>query len=139
MSRAKVPESSFRHYMRVRIGVDGPKGRLLRCEKRDHSDFYWRIKLQSGEWVWPDERMILDGPGTHVVTCGDCEIRFMSDGRSPLCPSCDPKAFGTPSDIRNFRAYTCGTRTPMKVEKLTPEDSAAAAEQRRRDEDKSPF
>lgn len=89
-------ESAYRHRARVRIGIDGPKGTLLKCLKKDNSGaFYWRIKLDGvGGWEWPDARMILDGPGDRVTTC-ECGLKFFSDGKSPLCSYCDALAFGT--------------------------------------------
>jgi hypothetical protein len=123
-------ESSYRHYMRVRMGATGPKGRLLKCKKRDGSGYFWKVKLDSGEWVWPDG-LVLDGPGDRVATCGDCGIAFMADGRSPLCPTCDESAFGEPSEIRNIGAALSGNRSGVKAP--APIDQEAAAEQRRRD------
>ena len=104
MSGARLDTSAFRHYLRVRLGVTGPKGRLLRCEKRDGGS-YWKVKLDSGEWVWPDG-LIVDGPGDRVGTCGDCGLSFMSTGALALCPICDEAAFGTASRATEPAAST---------------------------------
>lgn len=94
MSRAPLDTSAFRHYMRVRMGVSGPTGRLLRCTKRDGGGTYWKVRLDSGEWVWPD-RLVLDGPGDRVATCADCGLPFMTNSAEVLCPYCDEAAFGS--------------------------------------------
>lgn len=138
--------SVFRHYTRVRIGATGPKGRLLRCEKRDGSGSYWKVKLDSGEWVWPDDRMLIDGPGERIARCGDCELPFLTDGSSPLCPLCNEEAFGTrrrqvkPEPTRSIRASLSGNRSGVKAPRShTPEELAAAAHQRQRDDEQTPF
>jgi len=136
MSPRTHDESGYRHYLRVRMGINGPKGRLLKCKKRDNSGTYWKVHLDDGKWVWPDG-LVLDGPGDRVATCADCGIPFMSDGSSPLCPNCDESAFGTrarrsgPADTRSHRASLYGTPTPIKPP--GPIDEEAATEQRRQD------
>jgi hypothetical protein len=55
-------ESGFRHRLRVRLGANGPLGRLLHIEKKDKSGWYWKVKLDSGEWVWPAD-LHVDGTG----------------------------------------------------------------------------
>jgi hypothetical protein len=94
MSRPKVDESAFRHYMRVRMGATGPTGRLLRCARRNGGGHYWKVHLDSGEWVWPDG-LVIDGPGDRVAVCAECELPFMTKGDEPLCAYCDEKLFGT--------------------------------------------
>ena len=101
MTRDRVDESGYRHNLAVRVGVDGPKGRLLRCRKRDNSGHYWRIRLAdsspgaTSKWVWPDERMIVDSPGDVVGRCAECGLQYMTRGDSPLCPSHTDAAFGS--------------------------------------------
>jgi hypothetical protein len=102
--------SAFRHLMRVRLGVKGPKGQLLRCSKREGGGTYWKVKLDSGEWVWPDG-IIIDGPGDRVGTCAECGLPFMSPSPvPPICGVCDEKLFGTqqrasePAEYQGARA-----------------------------------
>lgn len=92
----RMETSGFRHGLRVRMGVSGPKGMLLKCEKRDRSGHYWKVRLQSGEWVWP-EGLILDGLGDRVAVCEECALPFMTDkvGDGLLCTRCDETIFGT--------------------------------------------
>jgi hypothetical protein len=94
---SKRDESGFRHGLRVRIGAGGPKGQLLRCEKRHGSGHYWKVRLDTGPWVWPDD-LILDGPGDHVERCMDCRLPFMGNVGELLCAPCQEDQFGTPSD-----------------------------------------
>jgi len=84
----------FRHGLRVRIGsVDGPKGVLLRCERRDGSGIYWKVRLQDGRWIFPDD-VIVDGRGDRVGTCGDCGLRFVNTGVELICDRCNAEVFG---------------------------------------------
>jgi hypothetical protein len=96
MSPRRGPDpSAFRHYLRVRIGIDGPKGRLLHCDKRHGSGKFWKVKLDSGAWVLP-EGLILDGPGDRVATCRQCGLSFVTgDRHEVLCRLCQEVAFGT--------------------------------------------
>lgn len=101
-------ESAYRHYTRVRIGITGPQGRLMRCAKKDGSGHYWKVRLDTGEWMWPAD-LILDGPGDRVAACAECGMRFMTTEPAVLCPGCDEKLFGTqqraeePDDIQGMR------------------------------------
>jgi len=98
MRTARDDAAHYRHRTRVRVGgLTGPKGRLLKCERRDGSGTYWKVKLDSGEWVWPRD-LVIDGPGDRIAQCGDCELPFITDGTSPLCPGCDAAAFGSAED-----------------------------------------
>jgi hypothetical protein len=90
----KVDESAFRHGTRVRLGATGPKGRLLRCAKRDGTGSYWKVRLDRGDWVWP-EGLVLDGPGDRVATCAECALPFLSIDVEVLCPRCDERVHGT--------------------------------------------
>lgn len=98
-------ESAYKHRARVRIGIDGPKGTLLKCLKKDNSGTsYWRIKLDGvGGWEWPDARMILDGPGDRVGRCSECGLPFMTPGGALLCQPCDERGFGTAAQARESR------------------------------------
>jgi hypothetical protein len=87
-------ESAFRHGLRVRIGKDGPKGKLLHCEKRDGTGKYWKVRLNSGEWRWPDG-IVIDGPGDHFAGhCLDCRLPFIGDSGDLLCRACQGEMFG---------------------------------------------
>jgi len=88
-------ETGFRHNLRVRIGAaNGPTGRLLRCHKRDSGDAYWRVRLTSGEWVWPD-RIIVDGIGDVLIdACTECQLPFIGQKGDLLCLPCDEEQFG---------------------------------------------
>lgn len=141
MTRTKISESAFRHYVRVRMGVNGPKGRLMHCARRDGEGKFWKVRLDSGEWVWPD-RLILDGPGTHVCVCSACELSFMSEQvNDVLCPICEGEPLAVPSDdIRKPRAYLHGARTTIaKPAPATSEQVAEVERLRRELEDESPF
>jgi hypothetical protein len=99
MSFQKTPRmdtSGFRHGLRVRMGATGPKGMLLKCLKKDGSGHYWKVRLQSGEWVWP-EGFILDGVGDQVAVCEQCALPFMTTkvGGGLLCDRCDEDMYGT--------------------------------------------
>lgn len=91
-------ESGFRHGLRVRIGKDGPKGKLFHCNKRDGTGKYWSVKLNAGDWVWPDG-IVIDGPGDHLAGhCLDCRMPFIGDSGDLLCRACQGEMFGATSD-----------------------------------------
>jgi len=96
--RKPIP-SCFKHYDRVLVGADRAKGRLLRCEKKDGTGEYFKVKTDAGDWRWPDV-LILDGPGAIVGVCEVGEGRFMTDrpGDGLLCPRHDAEMFGTAAD-----------------------------------------
>jgi hypothetical protein len=131
-------ESGYRDGMRVCLGPNGAKGRLRRRTSKRTGKPFWKVKLDSGEWAWPED-LVQDGIGDCLTRCGDCGMRFLSNGQSPLCSVCAPSAFGAPSEIRRPNAYLSGVRTSMTVRELTAEELAEAAEQRRRDQKTSPF
>jgi len=85
-------ESAFRHGLRVRIGANGPKGKLFKCQGQRGP--FWKVKLQNGEWVWPDG-IVIDGAGTHLQHCLDCRLPFMGDVGDLLCKPCQDDTFGT--------------------------------------------
>jgi hypothetical protein len=86
--------NGYRHGMRVRLGSHGPTGKLLHCEKKDKSGWYWKVKLDSGEWVWPGD-LYIDGKGDIVARCQDCGLLFITATVEPLCHYCSEAAFGT--------------------------------------------
>lgn len=93
--RRAIPDG-LRHYNRVTL--DGRPGRFMRCERKDGSGFYYKIRLDSGAWVWPDSgELVLEGPGANVGTCEQCGLRFKSDqvGDGLLCPTHDEQIYGT--------------------------------------------
>ncbi len=98
--RKPIP-SCFGHYDRVLVGADRAPGRLLKCEKKDGSGSYFKVKTDAGEWRWPDV-LILDGPnaGTNIATCEAGGGRFMTDqiGDGLLCRRHEGQIFGTPED-----------------------------------------
>jgi hypothetical protein len=83
-------EAGFVHGLRVRVGND--KGVLLRCEPRA-GDPYWRIRLQTGEWLQPRD-FIVDGPGDEVDDCAQCGLPCYHRVGDLLCQRCDVAAFG---------------------------------------------
>lgn len=90
----------FRHRLHVRLDTaGGPRGRLLRCKRKDGTGYYWRILLDSGAWEWPNaHRLIVDGPGDVVNPfCGSCRLAFMVRAGSGelLCDACSREQFGT--------------------------------------------
>lgn len=86
-------DSGFRHRLRVRIGgIDGPKGRLYHCDGRQGK--FWKVRLDTGEWVWPD-RLVVDGPGDHYNhACLDCRLPFKGDVGDLLCQACQETVRG---------------------------------------------
>ena len=97
-ARRPMP-TCFRHYDRVLEGADRAPGRLLRCEKKDGSGEYFKVKTDAGAWRWPDD-LILAGPGANVGICEMGGGRFMTDqhGDGLLCPRHNAEQFGTPAD-----------------------------------------
>jgi hypothetical protein len=110
MSPQTNTTAGYKHLMRVRLGRHGPAGRLLHCEKKDKSGWYWKVKLDSGEWVWPAD-LHVDGTGPLVSHCRDCGLPFIHErAGEALCRYCDEDAHGTtqraqePSDYQGTRA-----------------------------------
>jgi hypothetical protein len=72
---------------------------LLHCESRNGGGHYWRIRLTSGEWVWPDDTLAIDGPGGVLAAepCQSCELPFITVAGSPelICDRCSAEQFGT--------------------------------------------
>ena len=90
-------ETGFRHGLRVRMGATGQKGQLLRCEKRDGTGHYWKVKLSNGQWVWPDG-IVIDGTGQHMSHCHECRLPFMGSLTDLLCQPCQDEVFGTTTE-----------------------------------------
>lgn len=94
------PPSCFIHRSKVLVGANRHPGRLMRCEsKQPGGREYWKVLLDSGEWVWPDG-LILATPGANVATCEAGAGRFMTDehGDGLLCPRHEAEMFGTAED-----------------------------------------
>jgi hypothetical protein len=137
----------WRHGDKVRVGgKQGQRGTIQQRTRRDGQPYLMVLVAATGCYVWPD-RCVVDSDGRWELRCGDCENRFFSeDSYAPLCPNCEPKAFGTaerrsePDPIRKPRAYLHGTPTPIKAPApLSAEQQAAEAERRRREEQEWPF
>jgi hypothetical protein len=100
--------NGYRHGMRVRLGSHGPTGKLLHCEKKDKSGWYWKVKLDSGEWVWPAD-LHIDGKGALVQHCRECRLPFLGDGIKDFCYRCDEEMFGVVPAVTERAEYQ-GTR-----------------------------
>jgi hypothetical protein len=101
MSFAQRREQSFRNGLRVRIGgATGSRGVLRHCEsKLNPGTFYWKVRLDNGQWVWPDG-LVVDGPGDEVaLMCGRCELPYLRvrGGGELICRPCSDEQFG-PAD-----------------------------------------
>ncbi len=94
MSAQPLDTSGYRHYLRVRLGVNGPSGRLMRCQRKTGPGVYWKVRLETGEWVWPAD-LIQEHPGECVARCAECDMRFLCAKVEPLCPYCNEAMFGT--------------------------------------------
>ena len=99
-------QPGFRHGLKVRMGrADGPRGVLLHCDSRKPGGGkYWKVRLQSGEWCWPNERggLVVDGPGDSVHhQCASCELPFIALAGSGevICDRCSEDQFGAASRV----------------------------------------
>lgn len=105
----------YKHLARIRMGIDGPTGVLLRCERRDGSGTFWRVKLDGipVRWTYPDDRMLLDGPGDQVgrCVCGWNVITTDANMRTVVCAYCagDVRGKGVGA-VRDPRAYVKAPR-----------------------------
>lgn len=98
--RPRRPPSCFGHRDRVLVGANRAPGRLMRCEsKKPGGGEYWKVLLDSGEWVWPD-RIVLAGEGDRVGICEMGEGRFMTNERGDglLCKRHHDQTFGSAAD-----------------------------------------
>jgi hypothetical protein len=87
--------NGYRHGMRVRLGSHGPTGKLLHCEKKDKSGWYWKVKLDSGEWVWPAD-LHIDGKGDSSRAARTAGCRFSPPpSASRSAPTATRPAHGT--------------------------------------------
>jgi hypothetical protein len=106
---------TLHHGDRVRMGgFDGPRGIVLRCQKRTGAGHYFKVKLDNGSWVWPDGAVV-DSAGTYELTCHDCAGPFRANHlATPLCPNCeqrDERAHISEA-TRSLRASLHGSHTP---------------------------
>lgn len=96
----RTTPSGYRHGLRVRMGSpSGPRGVLLECESRQPGGGkYWKVRLQTGEWIWPTDAggLLVDGAGDAIGTCASCDLRFILPAGSGelLCARCDHEQFG---------------------------------------------
>jgi uncharacterized Zn finger protein (UPF0148 family) len=76
------PEIEFTHGQRVRVsGFTGPRGVMMHCKRT-----YWKVKLQSGEWVYPND-VVADTDGPFEYRCQECGIPFRTKSQGePFCP-----------------------------------------------------
>lgn len=122
--RPRVSPSAFRpshHNVRVRMGVTGPQGVLLRCRTRDRQRWYWKVLLDQAidgdRWAWPDggrarglarlPPLILEGPGTQVGHCIECGLPTFAplEGDPVMCTGCTTREGGLdPTDANLGRA-----------------------------------
>jgi DNA-directed RNA polymerase subunit RPC12/RpoP len=77
------------HGYRVTLGHGGPAGVLNHCLSKTTLRRYWKVKLDSGAWVWPDD-VVAESEGPCVARCVECELEYR--GATPqsggLCPNC---------------------------------------------------
>lgn len=114
------PPTCFGHRAKVLVGANRRPGRIMRCESKKTGGEYWKVLLDSGEWVWP-ENVILATPGATVATCEMGGGRFMTDeqGDGLLCPRHTGEVFGTPED-HALDAATPPLRPSGNTHKWTP-------------------
>lgn len=97
MTRAPA---GYRHLLRVRLGgPTGPAGKLLECESRTTGRHFWKVRLDNGEWEWPERRggVVVDGPGDAVnPECRECGLPFIYRAGSGelICEACNQNIFG---------------------------------------------
>jgi hypothetical protein len=101
--RIRLPSPAARAPRRER--ADRP---LLHCEKKDKSGWYWKVKLDSGEWVWPAD-LHVDGQGALVQHCRECRLPFLGDGVKDFCYRCNEELFGVVPPVTERADYQ-GTR-----------------------------
>ena len=99
-AEVRRPPSCFLHRDRVLVGANRRPGRLMRCEsKKAGGGEYWKVLLETGEWLWPDN-LLLATKGARVAVCEIGGGRFLTDeeGDGLLCPRHDGEQFGTIAD-----------------------------------------
>jgi hypothetical protein len=87
--------------MRVRMfRPDGPIGVLLHCQGRSGAPWYWRVRLQNGDWLDPTDGTLIvdrvkprDGDGL-IAACDHCRLPFMGAPGEFLCDQCQYETFG---------------------------------------------
>ncbi len=100
------------HGDRVRVGTyDGRLGTVIRCRKKNGSSHYFKIKLDDGEWLWPDH-VVADSRGQYDCTCRECEIPFKSDDIGEIfCPNCTRRQN---AELQAAGREAGGPRFPMR-------------------------
>ena len=90
------------HGDRVSIGVGGAAGTVIR-RPRTGGGHYFKVRLDSGEWVWPDRAVALSS-GAHERRCAECEIAFRTDDHAEVhCPNCARRLTGQDPGSRPSR------------------------------------
>jgi hypothetical protein len=124
---------------------DGVQGIVFRC--RGQRGPYFKVKLSTGEWVWPDQ-VIAESSGPYLRTCGECGIEFRSEApNSYTCPNCVAGIRRAQGDHDHARGSRTFSRMPAaKKFQPAPVRVDATEEQRERidrgrvsDDSDSPF
>jgi hypothetical protein len=102
-----------------------------------------RVRILEGQAagceVWENDNWIL-GRGKAQITCLECGYPFRTDDlKADFCPCCDRhhRPVQTSTGPRPLRDRAGWTWDPAR--EPTAEERAAAAEQRRRDQEETPF
>jgi hypothetical protein len=73
---------------RVTLRADGRTGVLRLCHSRRTGDDYWRVHLDDGQWVWPND-LVCTSRGRYELRCGECALDYRTDEpNAHLCPNC---------------------------------------------------
>jgi hypothetical protein len=128
--------------VQTRAGVTGV---VFRCRGRRGP--YFKAKLRTGEWVWPDQ-VIAESSGTYAARCGECCIDFRSQAaNSHTCPNCVARESRSQGHDRAWVGSATFSRMPAaKTFTPAPVTVSATPEQRERidrgrvsDDSDSPF
>lgn len=120
-------EIDFTHGMRVRVGgFQGRRGRILRCKRKPpQTGHYWKVKLDTGEWVWPTD-VVSDTDGRLELRCQECGIRFRCHESEPFCPACDNRqdmvrSYEEP-EVRHSKAYLAELQRRQRLRETGAQD-----------------
>jgi hypothetical protein len=114
--------------VQTRAGVPGI---VYRC--RGQRGPYFKARLQTGEWVWPDQ-VIAQSSGPYLRTCGECGIDFRSEAaNSHTCPNCVARESRSQGHDRDWVGSATFSRMPAaKKFQPAPVTVSATPEQRER-------